>query len=266
MKTIQVKPWAEGQGDSVTIDAASFNPDFHVRLDGDDTPLPGPFDDLSREALVELAVADFRDELTRVSHEELLWAVTQSKRRRDERAREEAEEAAARAAEATAAAEAAEAAERDPMDRDGDGNPGGDLPDGFELGEDGVSVVQTTTGWAWPNVEEFRAWRTERADLVAALSVKGVEWEGDLDNAALTELLDTAKDGAGDDTSTDEGGADGPVEIPANWQDSHWTQIVKLAKAISGPEAAEAIKSKDDAVPVVTAEVARRAAEAAGEA
>jgi hypothetical protein len=51
-----------------------------------------------------------------------------------------------------------------------------------------------------------------------------------------------------------------PVEIPADWADLHWTQRVKLAKAISGDEAAEL--TADQANEAITAEVARRSSAA----
>lgn len=33
MKTLKVKPWGEGQGDHVLIDAQTFDPELHTLLD-----------------------------------------------------------------------------------------------------------------------------------------------------------------------------------------------------------------------------------------
>lgn len=33
METMKVKPWGEGQGDHVVINAEDFNPEFHKKLD-----------------------------------------------------------------------------------------------------------------------------------------------------------------------------------------------------------------------------------------
>jgi len=35
METIKVKPWGQGQGDFVIINAEDFNPEFHVKLEED---------------------------------------------------------------------------------------------------------------------------------------------------------------------------------------------------------------------------------------
>jgi len=37
-KTMLVKPWGEGQGDHVVINAADFNPDVHTLLDDAEKP------------------------------------------------------------------------------------------------------------------------------------------------------------------------------------------------------------------------------------
>ncbi|WP_237133803.1 hypothetical protein [Pseudohongiella sp. O18] len=41
MNTIKVKPWGEGQGDHVVINEEDFNPEFHKKLDDDDSPAAG---------------------------------------------------------------------------------------------------------------------------------------------------------------------------------------------------------------------------------
>ena len=50
----------------------------------------------------------------------------------------------------------------------------------------------------------------------------------------------------------------GPVEIPANWPEIHYLQQIKLAKQIAGPDQKEPM-TKDLAIKILTAEVARRA-------
>jgi hypothetical protein len=45
------------------------------------------------------------------------------------------------------------------------------------------------------------------------------------------------------------------IVIPADWEDLHWTQQVKLASQIAG----EPVEGKPSAVKVITAELARRA-------
>lgn len=35
MKTIKVKPWGQGQGDFVIINAEDFDPNFHEKLEED---------------------------------------------------------------------------------------------------------------------------------------------------------------------------------------------------------------------------------------
>lgn len=71
MQTIEVKPWAESQGASVTINACDFNPDFHQRLDGDDSPIPSKYDGLGRGALEALITASFKAHLARQSDDDL---------------------------------------------------------------------------------------------------------------------------------------------------------------------------------------------------
>lgn len=61
MQTIKVKPWADGQGDFVTINVTDFNSTLHERLDGDDTPLPGPYDGWSRATLIAAALGKATD-------------------------------------------------------------------------------------------------------------------------------------------------------------------------------------------------------------
>lgn len=57
MKTIQVKPWGEGQGDFVLINEEDFNPEFHALLDAAE---PGKVKALSvdelRDALTEKGI------------------------------------------------------------------------------------------------------------------------------------------------------------------------------------------------------------------
>lgn len=38
MDTIKVKPWGEGQGDHVVINAEDFNPDIHAPLEAAEKP------------------------------------------------------------------------------------------------------------------------------------------------------------------------------------------------------------------------------------
>lgn len=121
MKTVNVKPWGEGQGDVVTIDVADFDPSVHERLDGDDTPLPGPYDDFSRAQLVDKAVEEFKADLFSVSDDDLRAGLTQ---RFD-----------ARVAEARVQREASRVADIGPFngadpkafDHNHDGRPGGSL-------------------------------------------------------------------------------------------------------------------------------------------
>lgn len=40
METIKVKPWGEGQGDFVIINAADFDPAQHVKFEGGDGEAP----------------------------------------------------------------------------------------------------------------------------------------------------------------------------------------------------------------------------------
>ncbi|MBI5940663.1 MAG: hypothetical protein HY859_09575 [Caulobacterales bacterium] len=330
MSTIKVKPWAEGQGEFVLIDALAFDPAVHERIEGDDTPLPGPFDHTGRVELIELAVVAFREDLAGISDEELRYGLGQRHKAIQEKARAEA---------ALAAEAAAKAAEHNPLDLDGDKEPGGSLPDGYSLGADGTTVVHDESGQTWPGAEEFRAWRTERAELLAELSLLDVEFEGHPDNAALAALLEAARakesepdfllgssdlpaivevgalrvqlgglvvasqresglsvaDWNAEDEPTREGrlqatlnrlaadpGAAAAeidaasivpavessdadetnptvVDIPADWKDAHWTQRVKLAKAIQ-PDAGDI--NTEAADKIVAAEVERRAAQA----
>lgn len=53
MNTIRVKPWGEGQGDFVLINAEDFNPECHVRLDAADTNGDG-----------KVSIAEIRNALT----------------------------------------------------------------------------------------------------------------------------------------------------------------------------------------------------------
>ncbi|MFZ5669122.1 MAG: hypothetical protein ACOY4K_06485 [Pseudomonadota bacterium] len=332
MTTIKVKPWAEGQGEFVLIDALAFDPAIHQRLDGDDTPLPGPFDHIGRVKLIELAVTVFREQIVAASDEDLRRLLTEHRAHKAEQERVEAEQRAAVAEPIGGAPPANE--QPDPLDRDGDKEPGGSLPDGYSLGADGTTVVHDLTGQTWPGADEFRAWRTERADLLSKLSLLDVAFEGHPDNATLSTLLEEAraKKGPGfllgssvleailevgerkvqlgglvvasqkesglsvadwnalpeadreaklaatlerlradpaaaeaeiDPASvlpqeqTDETG--GEVTIPEGWADLHWTQRVKLARAI-----AEGDYNAEAADKVITEELARRAAKSEG--
>ena len=53
MNTIKVKPWGEGQGDFVLINAEDFDPELHVRLDAADTNGDG-----------KVSIAEIRNALT----------------------------------------------------------------------------------------------------------------------------------------------------------------------------------------------------------
>jgi hypothetical protein len=51
----------------------------------------------------------------------------------------------------------------------------------------------------------------------------------------------------------------GPVAIPDDWRDSHHTQVIRLAKAILG-KGKDVSVTRDEAIVVIDAEIARRAA------
>lgn len=53
MNTIKVKPWGEGQGDFVLINAEDFDPELHMRLDAADTNGDG-----------KVSIAEIRNALT----------------------------------------------------------------------------------------------------------------------------------------------------------------------------------------------------------
>lgn len=82
MSTINVKSWADGQGEFVTIDVATFDPAIHQRLDGDNAPLPGPYDAMSRDQLIDLAVESFRSELATFTDQDLRSGLEGVERRR----------------------------------------------------------------------------------------------------------------------------------------------------------------------------------------
>lgn len=330
--TVRVVSEASPEG-FVSINVADYDPAVHQLLEGEEDTVEAAlleqFAGVSRAALIEMAVAEFRLDIADVSDDELRHGLIGHRRNRAARAKAEAQLA-------EVVETAVEVITRDQLDRDGDGKRGGDLPDGFMLGNDG-SVTEVLTGKTWPSAEAFREWRAQRNDLVAELSALGVEWEGDLDNDALAALRDeerakrefllgssvlpsivevgalkvqlgglvvasqresglsvadwNAEDeparearlqatldrlsadpeaaAAEIDASavlpapevgeTVETKAD-PVEIPADWNELHWTQRVKLAKELSTPEAAAGITSKDEADKVIADEAARRAA------
>ncbi len=140
---------------------------------------------------------------------------------------------------------------RNPLDRDGDGKTGGDLPEGYSLGEDGVSVIHEGSGRTWPAVADFRAWQEERRELHADLTALNVEFDPRDDDDALRELRDKAR-------AARDAGIAGEVDIPGDWKTVHWTQRVKIAKAILGDDKAEV--SGERAIEVIVAELERRGA------
>lgn len=75
MHTMRVQPWAEGQGDFVIINVEDFDPSFHKRLEGDVAPLPGKYDALSRQQLIEAMVERFRADLATRSDAEICGAL-----------------------------------------------------------------------------------------------------------------------------------------------------------------------------------------------
>lgn len=117
-------------------------------------------------------------------------------------------------------------------------------------------------------------------ETIRQLQEQVAKFDGDGDGKPGGSLPTPGQDGAGDQSETGnasetggggnetsaagEPGADvtnaPPVEIPADWADLHWTQRVKLAKAISGDEDAEV--TADQANDQITAEVARRSSTA----
>ena len=71
MVTIKINPWDPQQGEFVVIDAADFDPSKHERFPGDDTPIPGKYDFMPRAQLIELALVGVKEELSKLTDDEI---------------------------------------------------------------------------------------------------------------------------------------------------------------------------------------------------
>lgn len=93
-------------------------------------------------------------------------------------------------------------------------------------------------------------------DLAKALVAKGLAtW--DLTGATSAPAEPPATEGEAKPKAKAKPVADGPVDIPANWQELHFLQQIKLAKSVAGPDH-DGPMTKEAAVQIITAEVARR--------
>lgn len=110
MLTIEVKPWADVQGASVTINACDFDPALHERMDGDDTPLPSKYDGLTRQQLLDKTFEGVRDYLNTLSDSDLRDNLDHKDRSLAQLASDEAAALAEQQAAADAHARAGEAA------------------------------------------------------------------------------------------------------------------------------------------------------------
>jgi hypothetical protein len=185
MRTINVKPWADGQGEFVIIDVASFNPKLHERLDGDDTPLPGPFDDHSRDQLIDLAVVSFREDMAGLSDDDLRRGLEALDRRRQREAEGPFN-----------------GADPDLFDHDGDGKPGGSLGNapgargGEELDRpDGAPVGEQVSGATTDGVilDPVAAKGLTKQEIIADLEGMGIEFDPRAAKADLLALRNEAR-------------------------------------------------------------------------
>lgn len=90
---VRIKTDANDEG-FVEINVSDFDPAIHERLDGDDEPLPGPFDEMQRGALLELAHAEVKAGVDAMSDEDLRGFLTYTREQRRRDAQRAAEEAA----------------------------------------------------------------------------------------------------------------------------------------------------------------------------
>lgn len=103
------------------------------------------------------------------------------------------------------------------------------------------------------------------ADKIATYDLSGNTWPGSGQSGSEQPAADTkvaariqADKPAKAKPAAKPKAPSGPVEIPANWQDLHYLQHVKMARAIAGENAPDQM-TKDLAVKIISAEVARRA-------
>jgi len=98
---------------------------------------------------------------------------------------------------------------------------------------------------------------------VAELEAGVAKFDGDGDGKPGGSMAAPKPESAVEPDAPEPGAEQAGIEIPTDWADLHWTQRVKLAKAIMG---GEGDLSADEAVDVIAEEVARRAAITSGQA